>query len=95
MVTGVVPERAELVKDAKRLVQFTPFESAQFKTVAGGKAVFYTASISPDGGQLAAVSQDGAWRVWDAASGKQLAALAADELAGVVDELLAEEVKNV
>lgn len=44
-----------LVKDAKRLVQFTPFESAQFKTVAGGKAVFYTASISPDGGQLGQV----------------------------------------
>lgn len=44
-----------LVKDAKRLVQFTPFESAQFKTVAGGKAVFYTASISSDGGELGKV----------------------------------------
>ena len=44
-----------LVKDAKRLVQFTPFESAQFKTVAGGRAVFYTASISADGGALGRV----------------------------------------
>lgn len=44
-----------LVKDAKRLVQFTPFEAARFKTVAGGKAVFYTASISPDGGELGKV----------------------------------------
>ncbi len=41
-----------LVKDAKRLVQFTPFESAQFKTLSGGRAVFYTASISADGGEL-------------------------------------------
>lgn len=38
-----------LVKDAKRLVQFTPFESGQFKTVGGGRAVFYTDSISADG----------------------------------------------
>jgi len=44
-----------LVKDAKRLVQFTPFESAQFKTVAGGKAVFYTSSISADGRDLGTV----------------------------------------
>lgn len=44
-----------LVKDAKRLVQFTPFESGQFKTVGGGRAVFYTASISADGGALGQV----------------------------------------
>ncbi len=44
-----------LVKDAKRLVQFTPFEAGQFKTVAGGRAVFYTDSISPDGRELGRV----------------------------------------
>lgn len=44
-----------LVKDAKRLVQFTPFESGRFKTASGGRAVFYTASISTDGGVLGRV----------------------------------------
>ena len=44
-----------LVKDAKRLVQFTPFEAGQFKTVAGGRAVFYTDAISPDGRDLGKV----------------------------------------
>lgn len=44
-----------LVKDAKRLVQFTPFEAGQFKTVAGGRAVFYTASLSADGVELGRV----------------------------------------
>ncbi len=38
-----------LVKDAKRLVQYTPFEPGQFKPTAGGKAVFYTASMNSDG----------------------------------------------
>jgi len=44
-----------LVKDAKRLVQFTPFEAGQFKTVAGGRAVFYTDAISADGRDLGRV----------------------------------------
>ena len=44
-----------LVKDSKRLVQFTPFEPGQFKTVSGGRAVFYTTTISPDGGDLGQV----------------------------------------
>lgn len=44
-----------LVKDAKRLIQFTPFEAGQFKTVSGGRAVFYTDSISADGSQLGRV----------------------------------------
>jgi lipopolysaccharide export system permease protein len=44
-----------LVKDAKRLVQYTPFEPGQFKPTAGGKAVFYTASMSADGSQFGQV----------------------------------------
>lgn len=39
-----------LVKDARRLVQYAPFEAGQFKEVAGGRAVFYTARL-PDGGR--------------------------------------------
>ena len=38
-----------LLKDAKRLVQYTPFESGRFKAVADGKAVFYTSEVSADG----------------------------------------------
>jgi len=38
-----------LVKDAKRLVQYTPFEAGQFKLAAGGKAVFYTATMNAQG----------------------------------------------
>jgi len=44
-----------LVKDAKRLVQFTPFEAGRFKTASGGRAVFYTGTLSPDGGDLGRV----------------------------------------
>lgn len=44
-----------LVKDAKRLVQYTPFEPGQFRPVAGGRAVFYTASMSPTGDQFGQV----------------------------------------
>jgi len=41
-----------LVKDSKRLVQYTPFEAGQFKLVAGGRAVFYTASMNAQGNQF-------------------------------------------
>ena len=44
-----------LVKDARRLVQYTPFEPGQFKAAAGGKAVFYTASMNPQGNQFGQV----------------------------------------
>lgn len=44
-----------LVKDAKRLIQYTPFEPGQFKLAAGGKAVFYTASMNPAGNQFGQV----------------------------------------
>ncbi|MDR3414913.1 MAG: LPS export ABC transporter permease LptF [Nevskia sp.] len=44
-----------LVKDAKRLVQYTPFEPGQFKPTAGGRAVFYTASMNPQGNQFGQV----------------------------------------
>jgi lipopolysaccharide export system permease protein len=39
-----------LVKDAQRLIQFTPFEPGRFKEVAGGRAVFYAAGMDPRGG---------------------------------------------
>lgn len=44
-----------LVKDSKRLIQYTPFEGGQFRTLSGGKAVFYTASINQDSGLLGRV----------------------------------------
>ncbi len=44
-----------LVKDAKRLVQFTPFAPGKFKPVANGRAVFYTADIDPSGNHLGEV----------------------------------------
>ncbi|MDB5986870.1 MAG: lptF [Nevskia sp.] len=44
-----------MVKSAKQLVQFTPFEAGQFKTVGGGKAMFYTASMSDSGDKLGEV----------------------------------------
>ena len=44
-----------LVKDARRLVQYTPFEPGQFKSVAGGREAFYTERMSPDGRELGRV----------------------------------------
>ena len=44
-----------LRKDAKRLVQYTPFEAGRFKSVADGRAVFYTSGISADGKSLGEV----------------------------------------
>lgn len=41
-----------LVRDAQRLIQFTPFEPGRFKEVAGGRAVFYTARQEEAGGAL-------------------------------------------
>jgi lipopolysaccharide export system permease protein len=44
-----------LVKDARRLMQYTPFEPGRFKSVAGDRAVFYTASIDKTGAELGPV----------------------------------------
>lgn len=44
-----------LIKDAKRFVQYTPFEPARFKSVAGGRAVFYTSDVDNTGGKLGEV----------------------------------------
>jgi lipopolysaccharide export system permease protein len=44
-----------LLKDAKRLVQYTPFEAGRFKPLADGRAVFYTSEISEDGTALGEV----------------------------------------
>jgi lipopolysaccharide export system permease protein len=44
-----------LVNDARRLLQFTPFEPGKFKPLASGKAVFYTSGIDPSGARLGQV----------------------------------------
>lgn len=44
-----------IFKDARRLVQFTPFEPGQFKEVAGGRAVFYAEQMSGAAGDLSTV----------------------------------------
>lgn len=44
-----------IFKDARRLVQYTPFEPGRFKSVAGGRAVFYTEQMDPAGTQLTTV----------------------------------------
>lgn len=44
-----------LLKDAKRLVQYTPFDPGRFKPVADGRAVFYTSDVSGDGRSLGTV----------------------------------------
>lgn len=41
-----------LVKDAQRLIQFTPFEPGRFKEVAAGRAVFYAADVDSRDGKL-------------------------------------------
>ena len=42
-------------KDARRLVQYTPFEPGRFKSVGGGRAVFYTEEIDNNGEKLTTV----------------------------------------
>lgn len=42
-------------KDARRLVQYTPFEPGRFRSVGGGRAVFYTEQIDPGGEKLTTV----------------------------------------
>ena len=42
-------------KDARRLVQYTPFEPGRFKSVGGGRAVFYTEEIDSKGEKLTTV----------------------------------------
>lgn len=42
-------------KDARRLVQYTPFEPGRFKSVAGGRAVFYTEQVDATGEKLTTV----------------------------------------
>lgn len=44
-----------LIKDAKRFVQYTPFEPARFKFVANGRAVFYTSDVDAAAGKLGQV----------------------------------------
>jgi lipopolysaccharide export system permease protein len=43
------------VKSAKQLVQFSPFEAGQFTTIGGGKATFYTSTMSDAGDKLGEV----------------------------------------
>lgn len=44
-----------LIKDAQRVIQYTPFDPGRFKDVAGGRAVFYTAAIDKQTGDLTTV----------------------------------------
>lgn len=44
-----------IFKDARRLVQYTPFEPGRFKSVAGGRAVFYTEQMDARGEHLTTV----------------------------------------
>ncbi|EIT67602.1 MULTISPECIES: LPS export ABC transporter permease LptF [Hydrocarboniphaga] len=44
-----------LVKDARRLIQYLPFESGRFNSVADGRGVFYTAETDQDREKLNAV----------------------------------------
>lgn len=44
-----------MFKDARRLVQYTPFEPGRFKELGGGRAVFYTEQMNPEGTQLTTV----------------------------------------
>lgn len=44
-----------IFKDARRLVQYTPFEPGRFKTVGAGRAVFYTEQMDAQGANLTTV----------------------------------------
>ncbi|MCI0750132.1 MAG: LPS export ABC transporter permease LptF [Nevskiales bacterium] len=53
-----------LMNEAQQLIQFTPFEPGRFKSVAGGRAVFYTARMNESGDRLDtvfAVLHEGRW----------------------------------
>ena len=62
-------------KDARRLVQYTPFEPGRFRAVAGGRAVFYTEQIDPTGEKLttvfARIEEDDSESVIIASEGRQ------------------------
>ncbi|MBI2384153.1 MAG: LPS export ABC transporter permease LptF [Gammaproteobacteria bacterium] len=63
-----------LVKDARRLVQYTPFESGRFKEAAGGRAYFYAAAVEPQGPVrtiFAQIAERGGTSIVTAASGAQ------------------------
>lgn len=74
-------------KDARRLVQYTPFEPGRFKAVAGGRAVFYTEQMEPGGQKLTTVfarmdevrGGEGAESIVIAREGRQLADVATGE----------------
>lgn len=65
-----------LVKDARRLIQFAPFEAGQFKSIANGRAVFYTERVDAETGDLGRVfaelvDDDGRRSIVVAAGGTQ------------------------
>lgn len=47
-----------VIKDARRLMQYTPFEAGRFTVVGDGEAVFYTERMSADGASLGPVFID-------------------------------------
>ncbi|HEU0196527.1 MAG TPA: LPS export ABC transporter permease LptF [Nevskiaceae bacterium] len=65
-----------MVKDSRRLLQLNPFDPGHFQSLDKGQAIFYTASLSPDGKQLGEVfvqlrSKNGPPSTVVAASGTQ------------------------
>jgi lipopolysaccharide export system permease protein len=72
-------------KDARRLVQYTPFEPGRFKSVGGGRAVFYTEQIDERGEKLTTVfarvedEREGGENIVIAAEGRQAVDAASGE----------------
>lgn len=65
-----------MLKDGRRLVQYTPFEAGQFKEVGGGRSVFYTAEMDPHERQLTTIfgrfeGDDGPYSIIVANQGRQ------------------------
>ncbi|WP_420464832.1 LPS export ABC transporter permease LptF [Panacagrimonas sp.] len=63
-------------KDARRLVQYTPFEPGRFREVGGGRAVFYTEQLDATGEKLttvfARIQEDDSESVVIASEGRQV-----------------------
>lgn len=64
-----------LIKDAQRVIEYTPFDPGRFKYVAGGRAVFYTGALDRERGDLttvfARIEESGGPSVVTARSGEQ------------------------
>lgn len=86
-----------IAKDSRRLVQYSPFESGRFRTLAGGRAVFYTEDIDSRGefltnvfarleeenGESIVMAKRGRQRVDDATGERKLSLFFGSRYAGV------------